>query len=266
MSTSKKIIKGSFLDEESKRDLFARRNKLNNFKRTYKKTFTDSFNLNTGALWNSKFSSIETIDNQDSMTKEKISFVAKHLSNISQPIKLLDVGIGQAYLEQELIKRKVKFELSAIDISSLSINRAKEKYNAIGIVDDALNMHKHFKPKSFDVIVAIEVIEHISPSKIFSFYKQVYKLLKNGGVFIISTPLNEGLKFMKENPNAHVREYTIPILQAEFKLSGFEILKIKTLIAFKSFYILKRFISKILPNRWKPNNIIIIARKGVNQR
>jgi len=261
MSTDKNVSNHINFQIENTRDSLAKKNKLSEFAVTYKRDFTNN-NPNTQSLWDNKFSKEEKIEVQDGMTKDKIKFITNCISAINQPIKLLDIGIGQAFLEQELKKNNIKFQLSAIDISKLSIKRSEKNYKAIGFVDDSLNMDKYFKPKYFDVIVAIEVIEHISPNKIFSFYKMVHSLLREGGLFIISTPLNEGLRHMKDNPSAHVREYTQSILKAEFRISKFKIVRTKTLIAFKNYYSLKKGLSKILKNRWEANNIIIVARKA----
>lgn len=261
MSMDKNISRLSAQDLEKLRDKLAKSKRSNQFLGLYKRGLSELANNNIGKLWDGKFIKYETIESRDPMTKEKISFIANQLSLLPQPIKILDIGIGQAYLEQELAKRGISFDLSGIDISDLSIKRAKRKYNAVGFRDNALNMDKYFRSKTFDIIVAIEVIEHISPSEIFSFYKKVHKLLKDNGIFIISTPLNEGLSSMKENPNAHVREYTPAILNTEFRLSNFKIIKTKTLIAFKTLYNLKKMVSKLLYTRWKPNNIIIVAEK-----
>ena len=91
------------------------------------------------------------------------------------------------------------------------------------------------------------------------------QLLKNGGVFIVSVPLNEGLEVMIKkgiNPNAHVRVYTPAILKAELILSGFRIIKEKYLYAFHKNYRLKTFLANMLGFLGKsPNNVIVIAEK-----
>lgn len=249
----------SYLKLEDLREELIKKGDIKKFINTYKIKIDNS---NSSKVWDKKFNKPQTLNAQDKMTKDKISFIVKSLKNKKQPFELLDIGIGQGYLEQSLIKRSTKFHLYAVDISDLSIIRAKKNFQAKAIKSDALNIEKHYRPKSFDVIVAIEVIEHISPNKIFSFYKKVYKLLKDEGTFIISTPLNEGLRYMKINTNAHVREYTPNILRKEFELSNLKIVETKTFIAFKNFYFLKKIISWLVPHRWKPNNIVIIAKKA----
>jgi TolB-like protein len=72
--------------------------------------------------------------------------------------------------------------------------------------------------------------------------------------------MNEGLEEMKDNPNGHLRMYTEDLITAELRLAGFKVLAVKTLFAFKNFYKVKKIIARILKNRWKPNNIIVLAQ------
>lgn len=45
-------------------------------------------------------------------------------------------------------------------------------------------------------------------------------------------------------------------------MAGFEILKSEMLFAFKSFYVLKKILQRIiLRKRWEPNNIIVVCSK-----
>ncbi len=72
--------------------------------------------------------------------------------------------------------------------------------------------------------------------------------------------MNEGLEEMKDNPNGHVRMYTQDLIKAELEIAGFNILAFKTLYAFNTHYMFKKIISKILRNKWIPNNIIVLAQ------
>lgn len=60
-----------------------------------------------------------------------------------------------------------------------------------------------FEDASFDYVVSFQVIEHIKRDK--EFVKEVYRVLKPGGKFIVSTP-NAPMSLTR-NP-WHVREYT----------------------------------------------------------
>ena len=57
--------------------------------------------------------------------------------------------------------------------------------------------------KSFDVITAVEVIEHIEDDA--TFVQQAYRLLRPGGVCYLTTP--NGIAIPRRNPD-HVRHYT----------------------------------------------------------
>lgn len=242
---------------EDRRTKLALQKRLGEFKKTYTKTTLT--NDNTGKFWDNKFKSPEKFEDQDPMTKEKIDFIISLLPK--KKSKILDLGIGQGYLEQGLKQLRVRHEMYGVDISRKSIERAKKKFEGRFIVSNVLEIEKIFKKNFFDAAVAIELIEHIPPSKIFSLYTQIYNSLKKNGTLIISTPLNERLRHMDVNPSAHLREYTVPIIEAEFKISGFKIVEIKTFYAFKKWYGVKKLLSNILKTRWKPNSVVTRALK-----
>ena len=111
----------------------------------------------------------------------------------------------------------------------------------------------------------MEVLEHILPSKIFIALNEIKRVLKGNGELIMSVPLNEGLEELIKrgvNPNGHVRIYTPELVFAELKISGFRVQKRKLLYAFRNLYTLKKTLQNtIMKKRWKPNNLIIFARK-----
>jgi 2-polyprenyl-3-methyl-5-hydroxy-6-metoxy-1,4-benzoquinol methylase len=258
MSTNNYKKRGLFVQEDL-RHKYAQNNNQSEFIQTYKKISKKINNYNTSSFWNSKFTHPESLDNQDAMTKEKILKISNLLPD--KKIKLLDLGIGQGYLEQKLKKDGSQYDVYGIDISPLAIRRAKHKYKGTFIIGDVLDVERFYKKNYFDYIVAIELIEHIYPYDVLGFYKKISNLLKPNGFFIISTPLNEGLRNMKNNPSEHVREYTPEILKMEFDLAGFKILNIDYLYAFKTYYVFKKILAKFLIHRWLPNNIIIKAQK-----
>ncbi|HVT01667.1 MAG TPA: class I SAM-dependent methyltransferase [Patescibacteria group bacterium] len=244
---------------EELRDKFVQEGKLEDFKKTYSYSYPEIKNTNTGNFWDDKFDSPENLTDQDGMTREKIDFLISLLPK--KKVKILDLGIGQGYVEQRLKQRGINHEIYGIDISENSIRRSAENFKGNFLVGDILKINKFYKKDFFDVVIAIEVIEHVSPKDTLNLFKQINSLLKKNGNFIISTPINEGLEKININPSAHVRAYTIPILKAEFEVSGFRIKTIKTFYAFKSFYEIKKILARIFRNRWQPNNVVILGRK-----
>ncbi len=80
-------------------------------------------NLNSGKFWDKIFESNPTLKDQDVMTKEKINIILSFLPR--EGLKILDLGIGQGYLEEKLKVKKLNYKIYGIDISSTSIKRAK---------------------------------------------------------------------------------------------------------------------------------------------
>lgn len=228
------------------------------FKSLYKSNYAEIKNINSGKFWNEHFDSELTLKDQDEMTQEKIHKIKSIIPN--SKIKILDLGFGQGYIEELLSKNK-SYELYGIDISSTAVKRAKKKFKGNFITGDISEVQKIYKKNSFDVILALELIEHISPRKIFNFYNTLNTLLKPNGILIVSTPLNENLRHKKSNPSGHVRDYQPAVIKMEQELSGFKVIESYTFYAFQKNYKLKKFLARIFPNHWKPNNIVVKARK-----
>ncbi|OGH26250.1 MAG: hypothetical protein A3C30_04025 [Candidatus Levybacteria bacterium RIFCSPHIGHO2_02_FULL_40_18] len=252
-------IKNSFEVEDLRTEL-AFRKRYKDFKKTYSNKYPEINANNSGGYWDTKFNIPVKFSDLDGMTRDKINTIIKFLPEENSHI--LDLGIGQGYLEQRLQELGKNYELYGIDVSKRSIARLKKRIRGKFNIGNVLQIRNYYKKNYFDAVVAIELIEHISPRKIFKLYKDIRSLLKPTGIFILSTPLNEGLKFMKENPSSHVREYTESIVFTELKLSGFRVLEKRCFFAFKNFYRIKRVISLLWGGRWKPNNIVIKAVKA----
>lgn len=251
-------IKNPFLVEDA-REKAARLTDPSHFISLYSKSLSEISNKNTKNFWDTHFEKELTLKDQDRMTREKIKKMATLLP--TKKLRLLDIGFGQGYFEEQLESARKEYEITGIDISSEAVARAKRKFGGEFIHGDLHRIGTRFHKKSFDVIVAIEVIEHISPKNIFAFFKDVHGLLKAGGTLIISTPLNEHLRTLRKNPSGHVRDYRIAILRKELELSGFEISDVSTFYAFNKFYSLKKLLAKLLRNRWEVNNVVMKAVK-----
>jgi 2-polyprenyl-3-methyl-5-hydroxy-6-metoxy-1,4-benzoquinol methylase len=131
---------------------------------------------------------------QQKAMKNKFSILGRHHNNLdsfvrtgikSLPLnsKVLDAGCGlSAWTTPQLRK---KYTISGMDGEPEAIEVCKKIYpNQDYRVGDLYNLT--YKPNSFDAVVMREVIEHfVDPEKAV---KEVYKILKPGGIFIVTTP------------------------------------------------------------------------------
>jgi SAM-dependent methyltransferase len=74
-------------------------------------------------------------------------------------------------------------------------------------------------PAGFDVIVHLEVIEHMKVEHGAKLLKACFACLKPGGVMLMSTPCYDG----KRHAANHIHEYTIPELQKAVEKAGFKV-------------------------------------------
>lgn len=121
--------------------------------------------------------------------------VKGRLIEILKPMKdsfILDLGSGNGYFIFDVLSHYPKYELSFIglDIARANIQRlnqrAREEHkdNIIGLLGEAENLP--FADELFDSVVSSEVIEHLFNPELA--FKQVYRVLKKGGRFFITTP------------------------------------------------------------------------------
>lgn len=251
----------SAFDIEKLRQKFAELNKLSELSRLYDKKYSEIKNENTGKKWD-KLNKFEITSQTYPMAFFRIEYVCSKINGNN--ISVLDYGFGNAKLESMLWENKVVIDLLGLDISENSVAKASKhfplwKFRTIKTQEIKLPKGK------FDYIIAMEVLEHIRPSKILNLLKKFRMAIKKDGILIISIPLNEDLEKMvksKENVNSHLRMYTPELISAELKISGFKVIEKKYLYAFHKLFKLKSFFVRyMLKNLKKPNNLIIIAEK-----
>lgn len=116
-------------------------------------------------------------------------------------LKILDIGCGQGILSFYISKN---WQLYGIDADEDRIRRAgKIKFkNAKFSVADAENLSFNFK---FDVILALDIIEHLKhPEKCL---KKISKLLKKGGILIVSNPNKHSMWELFLNKWLHLEDH-----------------------------------------------------------
>lgn len=230
--------------------------------RELEKTYTDKYpsipDKNSPEFWDEKF--LKPFSDRHFMEEHRNLLISKWLVKLNKNV-ILDIGCGRANVESLLYSKfKSKFNLIGTDITNTSLKKNIKKFPQWKFIQ-ANPKSLPFKNKSFDVVLLLEVLEHITPTNTFHILKEVHRVLKHDGYFILSIPLNEGLEEMfPNNPNSHVRVYSKELVLFELTHAGFDPLNIIELSAFSRNYYFKHFVNSILKIR-KPNNLIILSRK-----
>jgi len=129
---------------------------------------------------------------------------------------LLDIGCGDGALEYYFVKHcKSLKHIHAIclDNNLLALRMAQVALRRISSFEFVLadTNHLPFRSNSFNIIIALEVIEHLSDP--FTFMNNIYRCSKDSGLIVLSTP--NALHIGNRDPY-HVIEYTAKALQKLF--------------------------------------------------
>lgn len=149
-------------------------------------------------------------------------FVAQHSSAyaFTRPFcrarRVLEAGFGDGYGSYSLAE--IATEVIGIELAPGNIPRAKQKYqrpNLRFMQMDATRLE--FPDASFDVVCSFQVIEHIPESKLPIYAGEILRVLRPGGVAVLST-LNLAHNMKPGRPyeklEFHEKEFRAPELQA----------------------------------------------------
>lgn len=140
--------------------------------------------------------------------------------------KLLDVGCGMGFMAWFFSK---KCDVYAIDISFKSIKFSSQNKKVKWINCNALMLP--FKDNYFDYIITSEVMEHVEDG--YGFVGELKRVVKPGGIVILSTPSIDGILRVSKICHMHGSEthhkigYSKDELLPMFKKNGLEVLNIK---------------------------------------
>lgn len=209
-------------------------------------------NPNTADFWDSLVDKVERISSEDHITKERINFIVSLIPNSN--IKLLDIGVGYGFLEKKLKKSNVS--IYGIDISFSSTLRAKSLCSGSFVVASTVSIP--FKNNLFDFVCIPEVLEHLYDTESASAIREISRVLKDDGRLIISVPLYD--EVYPGHPSGHLKVFSPEKLFEEINNSGFTVVKMRYLFAFRTFYFIKNFVNWLLRVK-RPNNLVVLARK-----
>lgn len=116
---------------------------------------------------------------------------------------VLDLGCGTGFGTQMLDNAK---KIVAIDCCEEAILLAKEKFQQKNTEYKTMNILDFKSEEQFDVVLGLEIIEHITQEEGKKFLYNVTKLMKETGYFFLTTPI----KMRSRDPKhgSHKWEYS----------------------------------------------------------
>jgi 2-polyprenyl-3-methyl-5-hydroxy-6-metoxy-1,4-benzoquinol methylase len=157
------------------------------------------------------------------------------------PLSVLDFGCGPGFIWDHLCAARTLWQYTGLDFSSDAIAILSEKANGHSHFEGAHHITKlpsELQSEQFDAVLLFEVVEHLNDVYLDETLREVFRLLKNGGIVVVSTPneenLSEANKFCPEcgaiyHEWQHVRSWSVASLTSCFAKYGFDLVKAQTL-------------------------------------
>lgn len=138
----------------------------------------------------------------DSCPNKKLFFEHWHrylwAGEFTKNKKVLDIACGSGYGSHHL--SQYAKQVVGCDISEESVAYANEKYKSQNLTFSAQSITSlNFNDAEFDVIVSFETIEHIDDIGQHQALKEIKRIIKSDGLFIVSTPFIESRQYVKDN-------------------------------------------------------------------
>lgn len=235
-----------------------------------------SYDPNFSRLYNS-FEQAQQIRFLVALHWMKLHF--SHLLNTLEKIKrkklVIDLGCSRSFIYRRWKNNMNHFNWPqlhywGVDSSFKRINEGRKEFvkkkNDSVVYFLADLSQKIIFPAKADVILCLEVIEHIPPEKLHTLLYSIRKNLKKNGIVIISSPnpKSEGGWVWPDSHLSHHYEYTWSEAEKIFKKNKFKILEVTGVLPDRNYYRRSSFkevrdkLSQVLPPPMINNILLLI--------
>lgn len=136
---------------------------------------------------------------------------------------VLEIGCGEEKPLSKILTGGAAARVNTytgVDLNKLKLSGSQRltflgEFNFVERYKELLKTRKD----GFDVVVHLEVIEHMKAVNGSAMLKACFACLKPGGVMLMSTPVYDGVRHAAN----HIHEYTVPELQKATEKAGFKV-------------------------------------------
>lgn len=187
--------------------------------------------------------------------------IKDYLNRSGEGIKILEIGCGTGEVTKFLSHYGT---VTALDISPEAINFARERGIKDTILGDVNQIDLSPFRERFDLIVALDVLEHIQDD--VETIRRVQQMLKSGGYFIVCVPAYKFLWSEHDEALHHKRRYHSFEIMKKLKDGGFKIVK-KTYFVTFAFPVIAiyRILSNFIGRSAYPQTSYIYLPKVLNE-
>lgn len=150
---------------------------------------------------------------------QRYTFVLDYDKNLFQDKNILDVGGGYGTGAMELVRRGAN-HIDCVDLNTVAIEYGQEHFSNPKIVyhnKDILEVKG-----SYDVVVAVELVEHLTTEQLITNIKHWYKTLTPNGYLYVTTPKRRLPKNMFPE-GSHFTEYDFDEFRELVEPFGFKV-------------------------------------------
>lgn len=145
-----------------------------------------------------------------------------------ESVKVLDIGCNTGRGGKILKDLNSNLQIYGLDAVKKRIEQLPAKFYEQAIHSEVPNIP--FPDCTFDIAVAGEFIEHLYPNDVDATLAEVFRVLKIGGRFLLTTPSPNDIKrkFRKESilSHVHVSQHFPNSLKQRLRMTGFSSIKI----------------------------------------
>ena len=220
--------------------------------------------------------------------EDRYKQILKSLPQVSEKAVGLEVGLAGgvlALLLKRVLRLKLLYSLEHPVATKAYTKKFLEKVETNNIILKPVDLRKFpypWKDNFFDFIIFSEVMEHLIPSDIPDVIKELKRILRKGGILIITTPnissllkrvnlvlgknpIEFDLKLHEGATFGHIREYTMEETVSILRMQDLKTIKFQYFSIDKNRNIFTRIeyaASTLIPSLG--NNIMVIAKKNAS--